>query len=88
MTVTEVNSSTFITDLIILIRDKLKNNIENQEYEYMIYWWATALEIANKFLVEELVNNQQKQLTNACTTDRAATAHFQNLLEGIGEVLK
>jgi len=29
MTVTEVNSSTFITDLIILIRDKLKNNIDD-----------------------------------------------------------
>lgn len=40
--------------------DKLKNNIEDQEYKYMISWWATALEIANKFLIEELVSNQNK----------------------------
>ncbi|NQU73272.1 MAG: hypothetical protein HQ547_00990 [Candidatus Omnitrophica bacterium] len=40
--------------------EKLRNNIEDQEYKYMIYWWATALEIANKFLIEELVINQNR----------------------------
>ena len=40
------------------LTDRLKSNIEDQEYKHMIYWWATTLEIANKFLVEELVNNQ------------------------------
>jgi len=29
MSVTEVNSATFVSDLIILIRDKLKNNIDD-----------------------------------------------------------
>ena len=42
------------------LTDKLKDNIENLEYKYMFYWWATALEIANKFLIEELVSNQNK----------------------------
>jgi len=39
--------------------NRLKSNIENQEYKYMIYWWATTLEMANKFLIEELVNQNE-----------------------------
>jgi len=40
--------------------DKLKSDINNEEYKYIIYRWATALDIANKFLIEELFTDQDK----------------------------
>ena len=38
--------------------DKLKSEIEHNEYTYMMYQWTTTLDIANTFLVEELVETK------------------------------